>query len=149
MKKGLLFVVMVLLAGCVCWALLGNLSAADGGKPTSTCPTPYSMKVENLPPKKGLFTPYYFAPDADEQLSVSITLQTADGASGQAKILLFQVGLDENIDSFSPEAFRGNVQLSHTFTGLNSEAFYYLRIENTGSGFLAKEPSLNGTLAIE
>lgn len=148
MRKELLILVIIILAGCLCWVVLGNLSASDEVRPTSTRSTPYTMKVENLHPKARVFTEFYFAPNVKEGLNVSIALQAADESPCKAKIYLFQVGMDENTDSFTTEEFRGNTLLSHTFTGLSSNAFYFLCIENISGGVLAKEPSLNGSLTV-
>lgn len=148
-KKQILLICASLLAVGLC-ILLFSGKPSTIPRPTSSHPTPYTMKVDGLSTKSGTYSEYYFAPDQEEALHISGSLQV-DGASDHAecriKILLFQIGIEDNIDSFTVDSSGGSLPLSHAFTGLNSNAFYYLRIDNI-SGTASKSGSLVGTIEI-
>lgn len=110
------------------------------------------MAVETLSAQNGVYTEYYFAPNQDDALQVSITLQrsdTSDSTSQKAKILLFQIGIDDNIDSFTTDDFANKTQYSHTFTGLDPDAYYYLRIDNLSQKPIFRASSLEGEITIQ
>lgn len=153
MKKYiLLLVILILLMGSISFAIIVAPANSHSVKPCSSCKTPYTMAVENLSAQNGVYTEYYFAPNKDDELQVSIILQrsdTSDNTSQKAKILLFQIGIDDNIDSFTTDNFANKTQHSHTFTGLDPDAYYYLRIDNLSQKSIFQASSLEGEITVQ
>lgn len=150
-KKYILLLSSLLLALSLYCAIFHTHNSAPSALPHSSHQAPYTMAVENLSPKSGVYSEYYFAPNEDEELQISVSLResgTIDGAPRKVKILLFQIGIDDNIDSFTINDFSGSTQLSHTFTGLEANSHYFLRLDNLSGSTRFSGRLVDGTIEI-
>lgn len=119
-------------------------------RPSSSHQTPYIMTPENLAEGSGMYSQFYFPP-TEGTLQVSGSLWesgTPDGAARKVKILLFQIGLDDNIDSFTTDNFSRTTEVSHTFQGLDPDAYYYFRIDNLSGSALFTDRFVDGAIEI-
>lgn len=150
-KRTLLFLSILILTVCLCFVIFHIRNGSSSALPLSSHQTPYAMAVENLSPKSGVYSEFYFAPNENEELQISVSLRecgTMDGTPREVKILLFQVGMEDNIDSVSTGTFSGSTQLSHTFTGLDPHSHYYLRVDNLSGSTRFSGRFVDGTIEI-
>lgn len=127
-----------------------STSSLIASRPTSSHKTPYTMAPENLEEGSGMYSQFYFAP-TEETLQISGSLWesgTPDGAARKVKILLFQAGLDDNIDSFTTDEFSRTTDVSHTFQSLDPNAYYYFRIDNLTGNSLFTDRFVDGVIEI-
>lgn len=109
-----------------------TISPMAADKPIEFHLLPYDMTITNLAEQHSTYSRYYFS-GSNGSLSISGTLRpsgTDDSVARNAKILLYQVGMDENIDSYSVSDITGDKNITHTFTGLNENSHYFFRIDN-------------------
>ena len=129
---------LLLLLGALVLGVLGCSRNGDGVQtesavPTSVIATPYFMDIADLPEQAGVYSAYYFAP-SDGALQISGTLQeSGDGGACQISILLFQVGIEDNIDRCTVD-FQESGTVAYAFTGLDPDAHYFLRVDNQSDG---------------
>lgn len=150
-KRTLLLLTILILVVCLCCVIFHIHNSSPSALPLSSHQTPYTMAVENLSSKSGVYSEYYFAPNENEELQISVSLRengTIDGAPRKVKILLFQIGVDDNIDSFTINDFSGSTQLSHTFTGLEANSHYFLRLDNLSGSTCFSGKLVDGTIEI-
>lgn len=109
-----------------------TLSPMAATIPSSSNSTPYVMSITNLIEGHSTYSRYYFAPSSGGMLTINGNLWpsgTEDGAKRSVKILLFQMGIEDNIDSYTV-SFTDKEFIAHNFTGLDVNSHYYFRFDN-------------------
>jgi len=99
-------------------------------RPTTFRDTPYTVAMDTLAPRCGMYTDHYFTNLETMTISGTLWTDSLEGRLGQVKISLYQVGIEDPIDSCTVSEENRGTELSHTFVSLAPNASYYLRVDN-------------------
>lgn len=119
--------------------------SVENHRPTNFRDTPYTVTIDSLAPRCGVYTDHYFTDMEKMTLSGRLWADSVEGRLGEVKISLYQAGIDDPIDSCTLNEENRIVELSHTFNSVHDDASYYLRIDNRNekSLFVTRSVSLD------